>query len=509
MVLALDTAATVKMTLYTNNDSEGGWSGTDGPDTYFVLIQGSNSESWVVAKNASETGTLTKTVVNISGTGNHFNVWMKSDLEYYYTDIRVRIQSTAGNYREYIVTTSSARYVTGEFHCMALDINNGGTPTGTLNTSSVPTIVVIVDNTSSGNIRSVTNNWIDAMYWGRGLTFDGSSTASIMFAEAAAIDELVANKFGVMTVINEQIFVQGDIVFDDNGSANTQASDGENVVFTYKPNATNTYRLILIGSNNTVTFTNTNISATGTARFLFDASGTISSFDIVGGGLKKASSVLLKSGQTVTASNFTECGAVDTNGATLNGCNFISTIETVTGALLVNSDIEGEACSNLSFTDFGSNYAVYVAASVTEFDMISWNFDNNNGAGGNYALYWAGTSGTLTINAQDGTNLTTAGCTAASGGSVVVISPVVFTVTGLVAGTEVRLIKVSDKSEIDGVESTVGTTYVYNYTYSGDISAHLVVLHLDYTYQRIAVILGNTNQTIPIQLGTDRNYANP
>ncbi|MHA1661855.1 MAG: hypothetical protein ACTSVR_01200, partial [Candidatus Thorarchaeota archaeon] len=74
MALAIDTSASVKMTLHTNNDNESNWSGTDGADTYNVAIQGSNSESWQVSKNTSETGSLALSN-DISGTDNHFNLW--------------------------------------------------------------------------------------------------------------------------------------------------------------------------------------------------------------------------------------------------------------------------------------------------------------------------------------------------------------------------------------------------------------------------------------------------
>jgi len=49
------TVALAGMSLHTDNDNEGNWGGTDGADTYNVSIQGSNSESWQVSKNASET----------------------------------------------------------------------------------------------------------------------------------------------------------------------------------------------------------------------------------------------------------------------------------------------------------------------------------------------------------------------------------------------------------------------------------------------------------------------
>ena len=129
MALAVDTGATVKMTLHTNNDNEGNWTGTDGPDAYNILIQGTNSESWQVSKNSDETGTLA-IVSDVSGTGNHVNMWMMSNLTQYLTFIKVQLISTAGNYREYTIATDALQDVTGEFHCFALDIA-GGAQTGT------------------------------------------------------------------------------------------------------------------------------------------------------------------------------------------------------------------------------------------------------------------------------------------------------------------------------------------------------------------------------------------
>ena len=78
------------MTLLTNNDNESNWSGTDGADTYNVSIQGTNSESWLVSKNTSETGTLS--ITQSLGTSKYVTCWMKSDLNYYYTNIKMELE---------------------------------------------------------------------------------------------------------------------------------------------------------------------------------------------------------------------------------------------------------------------------------------------------------------------------------------------------------------------------------------------------------------------------------
>ena len=411
------------MSLHTNNDNESNWSGTDGADTYNVAIQGSNSESWLVSKNTTETGTLSLSN-NISGTGVQFLFWLKSDLSYYYTSVTAELQSTTNNYRSYTLATSSDPQVSGDFKSFALDVNSGGTQTGTFAPASFATTRIILNNSSSGNIRSVINTWIDAMYYGTGLSFTGGTdTNDTMFAEAAAIDQNGTNEYGVLQNYEDIIYAQASLSFDDGGATVTQKSIGETLVFKETDNGTNSYDLELLGDTNTVEWTNTTVKANGTARFSLTASGTINSFTMSGVNLTKASSVALKTGQSHDTVNFTECGEVDPNNAAMDGVNFIDTIETTTGALIVNAEAEAENISNANFSGYSANsrYAVYVAASVTQFDMDNWQFDDPNNTT-DYAVYWAGTSGTLTIYAINGTNLVTAGCTAASGGTVSVVA---------------------------------------------------------------------------------------
>ena len=84
-----------------------------------------------------------------------------------------------------------------------------------------------------------------------------------------------------------------------------------------------------------------------------------------------------------------------------------------------------------------------------------------------------------------------------------------FTLTGLIANTEIRIYNNSTGELIDGIENS-GTTYTYNYTYSGDVDIFVVILHMSYKYQRLTgLTLSNNSQSIPIQYQTDRVYANP
>lgn len=447
------TVAVSGMSLHTNNDNEAGWSGTDGPDAYFVAVQGSNSESWLVSKNNSETGTLTKSA-DLSGTDKLFNMWMKSDLSYYYTSIKVRLISSAGNYREYTLATTANPKVSGDFHAFTLDVNDGGVQTGTFVPASLTSLAVIVDNSSSGNIRSVTNNWIDAMYFGPGLTISGTTVGDQVFTEATVIDEAIGNRYGVLENIDEKIFSQGNLHLT--GTALT--SKNESLTFRDTDNGLPLYKLTVSG---TIVFDTTLVDASGAAAFLFSSVGA-SSFSMTGGGFTKASAVNFDSGQNISGINVIGSGAVDTKGAAFSNSTIAGTAETATGSLVLNSASEASNISNIQFKNFTGRYAVYVPASVS--GSIALNGFISDGSGTD--IYWVGTGGTLTVNMAGGTNFTT---TASAGGTVLLENTVALTIDAPVslAGAEIRIYDLDNTpagslgTELAGTESHGSATYLY------------------------------------------------
>lgn len=98
-----------------------------------------------------------------------------------------------------------------------------------------------------------------------------------------------------------------------------------------------------------------------------------------------------------------------------------------------------------------------------------------------------------------------------SDGATVTIHPpqINLKLTGLVEGSEVRVYRKSDMSELAGVENVSGTTFTYSYEYTSDIEAIIVVFNIDYAPVRIDTILTNENKEIPIQQVKDRVYENP
>lgn len=88
------------------------------------------------------------------------------------------------------------------------------------------------------------------------------------------------------------------------------------------------------------------------------------------------------------------------------------------------------------------------------------------------------------------------------------------TLTGLVAGTEVRIYEYTGpitgtETELAGIENS-GTSFTYNYQYGGsDVDVYVVIHKEDYVWQSLNLTLSNANNSIPISQQFDRNYDNP
>lgn len=82
-----------------------------------------------------------------------------------------------------------------------------------------------------------------------------------------------------------------------------------------------------------------------------------------------------------------------------------------------------------------------------------------------------------------------------------------YTLTNLVSGSEVRIFKDSDSSELAGVESS-GTTFTYQH--AGTVVAiYVVVQKTDYEWLRINDTLGAAAASVKVFQRADRNYSNP
>lgn len=486
-------AATVTalLTELSDADTTTGWSGNSGGQDVYSYIEGGAtpaSYTWYLPKNNVITCTFTP-ATNQNFTTNytypHLYFWMQTSIAQFLETraadgFKVRLTDGTGNWTEWTMAGNDTWR--GEWKCFILDTANTSDITATSGTLSLTDIDIIGFTVDSQNIgyRNVDNMWNDLLQFGEGLKATGTA---FDFGDIATIDSTLANQYGILQATNGVLFCQGKLQIGDGATTTTFSSSGEQIVF-IDPTTSgvgggavgsvnpNLYQLIATGSGCDFDVAGSFIAAAGSQDYLLDIQSTVNSFDISGCTFVKANQVNL---QNITSSlcsgnTFDQCGEIDVNGAVFENNTINNTTETTTGAVVVNATTDLNNAKNITFNSFGTNYAIYVVAAVTSISLDNFQFDNPNGTGGNYALYWAGTSGTLTVSASNGTNLVTAGCTAASGGTVSVTSSIQITITvkdsagNAIVGARVGIFKTSDRTQIMNEDTIAGGIATESYS---------------------------------------------
>jgi hypothetical protein len=369
------------LTEITNSDNDSNWSGTDGPDTYNTHIQGTNSESWLISKNSTETATYTPaSALDMSATGTHVYIWFKTDLSNYYTDVRVRLVTSTNNHREYILANQTTKLWDGAWKCFVLNVAAGDVAdTGTFNSASVASIDIIVDNSSSGNIRSVTNAWIDAIRYGTGVSVYESTSAEFDFGDIEATLNSETNKTGIIARNPETgiLELQGKLTISGNGTDTNFTSDTELLAWVDNSVADNYYGIYFVDSDLDVDINSLTMTSYGTndnTRPDFDASGTVGTFTMTGSAFLRGGTHDYKSGQTITGTKFNDCQQVDPSTSTFTGNTFSNYSEAATnGALLWPG---GTTVQNINFINCDEGVEI---TQTTSQSFIGMNFDDVSG----------------------------------------------------------------------------------------------------------------------------------
>jgi len=510
------------MTLYADNDSQESWSGTDDLDDYNMSIQGTNSESWTVAKNAIETGTLA--LIAAMGTPKYFTLWMKSDIANYYIDIEAILRDSSSNTLTFTVADSTDPDVSGDFHPSVLQLSEG-TASGTYVPNNHDEFEVVIDNSTSGNIRSVTNNWIDTLHYGDGRTISGTTASDKLFLESHTADTTTADEFdGCSELYKGSLAFQTDVIVD----TTTGNSYGEVITFAYARNTDNAYTLFITG---TADFKGTNIIGSGATVALVSSSAT--AFSMAGGGVTNFGTLTFAAGQTIGSAVFNTGGA-STIPNTISNSTFETTgLITITGVgeldtCTINNGTGASAvsCANLNdvpdciFVSDGTGHAVELtgaAASYTWSCVCSGGYDTGStGDGvevtdgditGDEHIHITATTGTFIISVAAGATTPSV----STAGAIVNVSAglVKLTLTGLIADSEVRIYEHGTTTEVAGVEDST-TTFEYDYTFAASTYIDIVVHKADYKYVRVDnYLLGSGDASLPIQQIFDRNYSNP
>lgn len=200
----------------------------------------------------------------------------------------------------------------------------------------------------------------------------------------------------------------------------------------------------------------------------------------------------------ITGTSFVNCGMVDPSTMTFENIIFNGALE-ANGALLLNSNADN--IFNVTFNSDGTGHAIYIDATGT-YNLDTFEFNGYGADGTANASIYNNSGGSVTINITNGQSPTVLN---GSGASTTINNNVTVTYTGIVNGSEVRILAAGTSTELDGVESVTGNTF--SYSLAAGTSVDVVIFHINYIYLRIPnYTIPAASTTIPIQQNTDRVY---
>lgn len=424
------------------------------------------------------------------------------------------------NSKTWYLGGSNTDTITG-WVCYCVDPNS--TPDLTLGTpvmSSIDRVGMRCKVTGTVSNKTL-NLHHDVLRYGTGLTVkDGTSGAPVAFVDIATADALNANAWGVLTQQNGIYFVAGKLYFGTTGqTAVTYFKDTSNVVvFPQFPVAVSFYEFRTAGAGSFLTtfqlgtfsggLTSAGCTIKGAgsgsaiAVWTLDGSAANSTTNLYACVLSQMRRGALNSTCEMRGCTVVGSGELTTNGATINDCIFqdVATAAPVSGtwALIVASPTEMGVITDCSFIN--CNKAIKITTAGTyAFSGLQFSgntFDVENSS-----------SGLVTINVSGGGN--TPVVTNTGGGSSQVNSNVGVTVTPLTTGSEVRVYLTGTATEVDGIESSTGSSFIFSV--GSGVAVDIVILCV--SPPKVPIRIQNTSFTSDQNLNPgqleDRNFNNP
>jgi hypothetical protein len=172
-----------------------------------------------------------------------------------------------------------------------------------------------------------------------------------------------------------------------------------------------------------------------------------------------------------------------------------------------NMQSQLDAIANTTIPNWPIGIRVEIPTDVDEPTLVADNitFDEDI----TEFLEWRGI-GTLSWRNSNGTNLTEDKVYFTRSGMINILENVDVTLTGLQDDTEVRIYAAGTQTELAGIESTSGGTFVGSIDTSQATSVDIQVIALGFKNQRFTAIdLTGGNVSIPVSQQIDRTYKNP
>lgn len=250
------------------------------------------------------------------------------------------------------------------------------------------------------------------------------------------------------------------------------------------------------GASDTINHLSSVISSASDFHWRIHASSSASAtYNFNGLSIIGAGDVVLRNVTTFNNMVFTSCTTITQNSAPLTNCTFENSY-TVSNA--------PASISNCDFISSGTGHAIEITTPGT-YTFTGNMFTGYGTTGTTNAAIYNNSGGAVTLNISGGGSSPTYrnGTSATTN----IVASATVTLTGLVAGTEVRAYLGTDPAtatEIDGIESS-GTSFNFSQSVAGQ-QGYIQVFNVAYQPVRLPITYSGSDVSIPIQQITDRNY---
>ena len=357
----------------------------------------------------------------------------------------------------------------------------------------------------------------DAIRRGTGFYIvQGDATEPITFESASIVNDLNANRYGILSSRGGGYNLKGRFVVGQTGSNQSTIQsyfDDSNTAVTFIESefAKDDFTQILVDHPSTF-FRASGINFTGVSTFnpgkiVFNNSSTTGSF--INCNFNTIGKTFLQANVDISGSGWASSDTVFQSGSDLFDSAFRTTVG-VSASVLVDDPSLIRECV---FDNEGSKHGIEVVVTgsyVFNANLFS-NFDSGSNA--NEALYFnpPGGTGDLTLQITDGgTNIEFRN---ASSGTVTIENNATITITGVVDDTEIRVFSTTDldpgggQLELAGIENTSGGSFPF--TLAIGTVVDIVLINLEYVNKRINNFTITETQDLPVSQKIDRNYSNP
>jgi len=328
------------------------------------------------------------------------------------TPYNIVIGDGTGSLNEYSVASKTdSNGWDGRWRVFCIDPTITPTINGGADISAIDTIGVWIDTNVSVRAESF---FISQIMSAKGLKVEGTSTT--MYDDIIAWAEDYSNRAaGMFQSRGQTYFSLGSLTIHSDTANTTVSSTGSNVEYeksehwsgsawvTSYPTDANVVKIDATGGN-TANMTDTNVGLSGNSSNMASLNtSSATSFTKAGGYFKYVGTWDLTSNDSLDGVVITLSNSVVPNGAEMTNVTIGNTLESTTGAMDLVASGDLSNLSNITFASYSGKYALYIPASIT--GTITLN--NFTGDGSGTDVYWAATSGALTINKSNGTNFST------------------------------------------------------------------------------------------------------